>query len=193
MSTLLEIAKKYNTDKEWSHNYISGFYEELFSPYREKNITFVELGVQNGYSMQTWREYFSNAKLIGIDVDSNETTKNLDNTELLIGDGYSFEVCEKVPNADIMIDDGPHHLPFQCKFLSLYLPKLNKGGVLCIEDIYDLGAESHYPSGSMLDIFSSWDEIVNVISSLSNKKFETGFVRTNNVIDSQIYFVKRID
>ena len=36
---------------------------------------------------------------------------------------------------DILIDDGPHTLQSHQKLLELYLPKMNKGGYVIIEDI----------------------------------------------------------
>jgi hypothetical protein len=36
---------------------------------------------------------------------------------------------------DFIIDDGPHTLESQCKFLSLYLPLLAEGGMAVIEDV----------------------------------------------------------
>ena len=39
--------------------------------------------------------------------------------------------------ADFAIDDGPHSLASQQRFLELYLPLLNDGGIAVIEDIQD--------------------------------------------------------
>ena len=38
---------------------------------------------------------------------------------------------------DFAIDDGPHSLASQQRFLELYLPLLNDGGIAVIEDIQD--------------------------------------------------------
>ena len=45
-------------------------YEKWFSPYRGKDIVFVEVGVQHGGSVQMWKNYFGkDAKIIGVDID----------------------------------------------------------------------------------------------------------------------------
>ena len=43
-------------------------YKNLFEKYRNKKITFVEIGVLDGGSLEIWKDYFgSKARIIGID------------------------------------------------------------------------------------------------------------------------------
>ena len=42
-------------DGVYLHNYIDT-YESLFSPYKDKNINFLEIGIFNGGSMMLWRD-----------------------------------------------------------------------------------------------------------------------------------------
>ena len=43
-------------------------YEELFSDFVDKKLTFVEVGIQNGGSLIMWKNYFGKkARIIGID------------------------------------------------------------------------------------------------------------------------------
>jgi predicted O-methyltransferase YrrM len=71
-------------------------------------------------------------------VPVNEDWISSDNVEYIIGDAYSEEICNKIGKIDILIDDGPHTLESHIKLLELYLPKMNTGGVIVIEDIsYD--------------------------------------------------------
>ena len=45
-------------------------YEQLFKPYRNKKITFVEVGVLDGGSLFMWRKFFGKkARIIGIDLN----------------------------------------------------------------------------------------------------------------------------
>lgn len=47
-------------------------YEKWFSPYRGKDIVFVEVGVQNGGSAQMWKKYFGkSAQVVGVDINPN--------------------------------------------------------------------------------------------------------------------------
>ena len=45
-------------------------YDRVFSYYRNENISLLEIGVQNGGSLEIWSKYFSNAiNLVGCDID----------------------------------------------------------------------------------------------------------------------------
>ena len=54
------------------HDSYFNTYDELFSKYIGKEITFVEIGVLNGGSLFMWKDYFGEkARIIGIDNNSN--------------------------------------------------------------------------------------------------------------------------
>lgn len=119
--TLREIFTKYGsldlslgTDKELRHRY-ADVYEELLSTFREKPITLVEIGVQCGWSMRAWREYFQHAALIGID-----NRLQFDG----VPDGWSFRLADATnheslldalvaESIDVVIDDGSHRVEDQ--------------------------------------------------------------------------------
>ena len=86
---------------------------------------------------QAWREYFSKANIYGIDVVDNRRPPyiNLPNINYIFNNAYS-EL--ELPNFDIVIDDGPHTLQSMIDCIRIYLPKINKGGMLVIEDIQDI-------------------------------------------------------
>ena len=53
-------------------------WDNIFSPYRDQEIDLLEIGIQNGGSLEIWSKYFNKAKnLIGCDVD--ETCRTLPN------------------------------------------------------------------------------------------------------------------
>ena len=62
--TLDEIAIKYNTDKSSHfHNYCEK-YNMYFSPKRNDELKILELGIQNGYSLKTWKEWEPDAFIV---------------------------------------------------------------------------------------------------------------------------------
>jgi len=139
------------TDKDTFHSYIE-LYESLLSPFIDKAITLVEIGIQYGGSMLLWQDYLPKAEFIFVDNVNCIATRILehvdrDRTSILFQDAYSEiaadDVCflaESGPSGgiDFIIDDGPHTLQSQKDFLRLYLPLLNKGGVAVIEDVQDV-------------------------------------------------------
>ena len=61
-------------------------YDKHFYAYRNKEITFVEIGVSHGGSLQMWREYFGEkALLIGIDINPECKKFEEENTKIFIG------------------------------------------------------------------------------------------------------------
>ena len=127
------------TDKEVSHQYCSLFYQEHFQPYQDKPITLIEIGLCTGASLLLWKDFFVNADIHGIDITNRQWLPGLtqDRITTYHFNGYEKQNADQLPNADIIIDDGPHHRDSWTSCLELYLPKLNYGGLLVIEDIND--------------------------------------------------------
>jgi cephalosporin hydroxylase len=137
-------SKYLDTDKEEpNHKYISKCYSMAFKGY--KNPTVLEIGLASGGSLLLWNDYFVDAKIIGIDSGADprfqkciENTINEKNIQLINSDAYDGVMVATLPNFDIIIDDGLHTKDSHLKCLNLYLPKLNPGGILVIEDIDDI-------------------------------------------------------
>ncbi|WP_398332031.1 class I SAM-dependent methyltransferase [Vulcanococcus sp.] len=137
----------FGTDKGDHKSYIDFFYEYHFAPFRHKNISLLEIGVRHGASLRLWSRYFEDAALLmGIDNGSDlaithespfqaDWTKG-SNIRFTIADAYTQTISNKIDEQfDIMIDDGPHYLWSQIKFIELYSSKLKHGGIIVIEDL----------------------------------------------------------
>jgi hypothetical protein len=141
--TLIEIINqndyiiKHGTDKEVKHKYCSAFYDNVFFDLKDKKLNILEIGIQQGSSLVLWNEYFQNSIIYGID-NTNFIKDRLDNyprIKTIIQDAYKKELTFNLPLFDIIIDDGPHTLESQIKFINNYFKKLNKNGKLFIEDV----------------------------------------------------------
>lgn len=137
--TLDEIASKYNTDKgSLFHNYTEK-YERYFSPLRNEKIRILEIGIQNGYSLKTWKEYFPNAEIFGIDiVDCSHM--NEDRVKTLLGSqtdvNFLKMVNEKYGPFDIIIDDGSHYSTDMTISFDVLFPLLKLDGLYVVEDLH---------------------------------------------------------
>jgi hypothetical protein len=141
--TLIEIINqndyiiKHGTDKEAKHKYCSAFYDNAFFDLKDKKLNILEIGIQNGSSLVLWNEYFKNSIIYGI--DNTDLIKDRLDTypriKTIIQDAYKKELTSNLPLFDIIIDDGPHTLESQIKFINNYFKKLNKNGKLFIEDV----------------------------------------------------------
>ncbi len=88
-------------------------YDDLFSRYRNKEITFVEIGVAAGGSLFMWRDFFGpKSRIIGIDFNPNAKTWEKDGFEIFIGsqsdESFWQDFIKKVGAVDILLDDGGH-------------------------------------------------------------------------------------
>jgi hypothetical protein len=81
MNNFEEIFNKCGTDKA-QYNYA---YEDCFSRTRESIQLVFEIGVCRGGSAHGFKEYFSNALIVGIDIDPNSFFEK-DGIKIEIGD-----------------------------------------------------------------------------------------------------------
>jgi len=115
MTDSKELINLFYESKYYSLKYKNYFpvYEKLFSKYREKKITFVEIGVLSGGSLFMWRNYFGkNARIIGIELNPEAKKFEKDGFEIFIGnqsdENFWENFFKKVGNVDIVLDDGGH-------------------------------------------------------------------------------------
>lgn len=139
------LFEKHNVIDKWLHYF--PIYEKYFNPYRTKDINFVEIGIQNGGSLQMWRKYFSqNSHIIGIDINPEckklETEFNDKNISIHIGSSTDKEFWKKFKNKypvgsiDILLDDGGHTMDQQIFTFNTMFPWIKDGGLYICEDCH---------------------------------------------------------
>jgi hypothetical protein len=138
-----ELYDLFKTSKKRSLKWKKYFpiYENLLSQYKNKKITFVEIGILNGGSLEIWKKYFgSNARIIGI--DNNPDCKQFENEdcEIFIGSQsdpiFWKNFYKNVGNVDIILDDGGHTNDQQLITLIESINFINNGGLHLVEDIH---------------------------------------------------------
>lgn len=151
---LIELIDNTKTDKNTSHSYIDT-YERLFKSKKNNNNNILEIGIgepkqdkENGGSIKLWYDYFPNSTIYGLDIHDisriNEDIQNKERIKLYTSiDAYSENFVNETfikqnITFDILIDDGPHTLESMKIFIANYLPLLNSGGIMVIEDIPDI-------------------------------------------------------
>lgn len=139
MRTLNEIATELGTDKaSFGHNYVEK-YERQLSEYKDKPFKLLEIGVDKGYSIKMWKEYFPKAEIHAIDiVDKTEYAE--DRVNILIGSQNDVKFLEDTNKQfgpfDVIIDDGSHiNEDMTISFVTLF-PLLKPGGLYIVEDLH---------------------------------------------------------
>ena len=152
----LEIYKAYLQSPYLSLKHSAYFqvYEDLLSQYRNKPITFVEVGVLNGGSLFMWRNFFGpQARIIGLDFNPLAKRWEKDGFEIHIGSQsdpqFWAQFFDTVGMVDILLDDGGHTNEQQIVTTHQSIPFIKDGGLLIVEDVHasyfkDFGNPSKY-------------------------------------------------
>jgi cephalosporin hydroxylase len=155
---------------KWSA-YLS-HYQRIFEPYSLQPIRLMEIGIQNGGSLEIWSKYFINAPLLlGCDIDPNCGLLNYEDSRIsvVIGDVNSNEIQEKITalstEFDIIIDDGSHSSGDIIKSFCKYFGCLTDDGVYLAEDLHASYWQEYqgglYDPYSSISFFKRLADIVN--------------------------------
>ena len=119
-----------------------GIYEAELSPLVSagRPIRLLQIGVQNGGSLQLWAKYLpQGSQIIGIDIDGKCAELSFDESvRVLIGDACDGKFIEENltgASFDVIIDDGSHRAADVIKAFTLLFPKLAAAGKYFIEDL----------------------------------------------------------
>ncbi len=132
-----------NTDHrevfKWSQ-YFEAYEKELLD-LRDKEVTFLEIGIYLGGSIPMWKGFFKRAsKLIFIDINESCLRFKESDTEILIGDQsdktFLNKLIEDYAPFDIVIDDGSHKCNHQIISFETLWPYLKNNGIYLVEDTH---------------------------------------------------------
>ncbi|WP_257292141.1 glycosyltransferase, partial [Endozoicomonas sp. ONNA1] len=166
---IFENHKGFASDK-WSL-YLEK-YEEIFKPYRTKRINLLEIGVQNGGSLEIWAKYFSNAKkIIGCDIDQTCSSLKYNNgkIQIVIGDVTDKNTIHTISNIcqkfNIIIDDGSHNSDDIIKSFVNYFNNVADNGIYVVEDLHcsywkEYGGGLFHPYSS-ISFFKALADVIN--------------------------------
>jgi hypothetical protein len=139
MNTLFNTFKNHQGRKFNKFRHYPAIYERYFSRYVGTDVTFLELGVQRGGSLQVWKEYFGDkATILGVDI-KEKTYFEEDQIKVFIGsqDDTSFleDICKNY-SLDIVVDDCSHFAKQTTISFETLFPKLKSDGIYLVEDLY---------------------------------------------------------
>ena len=156
-------------------------------PFRDQPLKVLEIGVYQGASLLTWRDYFPNAEIVGVDVLVNCLQFESDRIRIELADQSNLEHLAQVAARhgpfDLIVEDGSHMWEHQVTTLRALFPFLNNGGHYVVEDLQtNYGAmQAQYrgaASQSCVDFLKRWmdlfvgDDLVDLID------VEDPFLRT---------------
>ena len=142
--SLDSIGKKFNTDKSSKCHGFLEFYDKELSKLRNSKIKLLEIGIFNGSSLSTWREYFSEGQIYGVDINAtyieNQKNRDLPNVHISYLDQSKKEELvaffKEYGPFDVIIDDGSHIISHQKLTLEIGLEFLTPEGIYILEDLH---------------------------------------------------------
>jgi cephalosporin hydroxylase len=198
--TLDEIGLRYGTDKSSSHHDYLSFYESFMAPLRNAPITLLEIGVYQGASLSTWREYFPNAKIIGVDINVNCKQFETGDIKIELADQSNVEHLARLAAThgpfDIVVEDGSHLWEHQVTSLRTLFPFVRNGGYYIAEDLQtNYGSlQANYrgvAAESCMDYLKKWLDLFVADESLDIAAVEDAFLRTYGRAAEFITFHRR--
>jgi hypothetical protein len=124
---------------KWVHYF--PIYERHFSWYRNKSLTFLEIGVYKGGSLGMWQRYFGPfAQIIGIDIDPRCKAHEAPGISVRVGDQsdetFLRAVVAEFGAPDVVLDDGSHQMGHVAASFRFLYPLMPKNAVYIIEDLH---------------------------------------------------------
>jgi len=142
--SLQKIGKSHTTDKSSLTHSFNGssfldIYDSYFSTMRNSKVNLLEIGVNYGSSIRTWKDYFLNGTIVGIDVNPH-TYFQEDRIHIHIGSQADPSLAKTIEETygsfDVVIDDGSHVNHLTLKSFELFFPMVKPGGFYVIEDTH---------------------------------------------------------
>ena len=140
LAQLFYNHRDYVSDK-WEQ-YI-GIYEAELAPHLSigEPLHLLEIGVQNGGSLEIWSKYLPRSSCIyGIDIDPKcASLRPPANVEIFIGDASDAETLDNrfgTSSFDIIVDDGSHRSDHVIASFENCFRRLRPGGLYFVEDLH---------------------------------------------------------
>jgi hypothetical protein len=132
--------------RKWT-NYLD-IYDRYLNAFRGSTVKFLEIGIDEGGSLEVWRTYLgTRATIFGIDLNPACKDRVDPPNQCRIGsqDDPDFlrRVVDEMGGLDVVLDDGSHVAPHQAISFAALFPLLCEGGLYLIEDMHT----SYWPGG----------------------------------------------
>ena len=116
-------------------------YDCLLEKYRNRDVTFVEIGVLGGGSLFMWRDFFGpRARIIGVDLNPEAKKWEKFGFEIYVGSqsdqAFWDDFKLRVPVIDVLLDDGGHTYDQQIITVEALAPIISDGGLIVVEDTH---------------------------------------------------------
>lgn len=168
-------------------------WDDLFASKRCAPLNILEIGIQNGGSLEIWAKYFSNAiNVVGVDINPrcNELVFDDPRIHFVLGDANDDKTINRITKLskrfEIIIDDGSHISDDIIKTFFRYFSLLEDDGIFIIEDLHASYWEAF--DGGLFHRTSSMSFFKKLVDILNFEHWKTPLSIKNYLIEFQEYF-----
>ncbi len=156
---LEKLFTEYESDKCILHNY-NYLYGTLFKDIKDSASHVMEVGTYKGASLRSWKSYFTNAEIYGIDIDP-DTILEEPRINTMLADQNKMDSLGNVNKTwqhkyDVIIDDGWHQPEASVFTMLAFVPQLGNGGIYVLEDIDQEKYHTFYKN--IMNMFNESDD-----------------------------------
>ena len=191
MSLLNEIGLKHDTDKASEvHDYLKKYQKYL--PFeRPDELKILEIGVLDGASTRTWKDYYYKSQIIGIDINPDCKKYEEERITIEIGSQIDGEFLKKVVDKygpfDMILDDGSHVNSHVIYSFEQLWGSVKSQGVYVVEDTATsyweyYGGKLRTP-GTMIEYFKNVIDEVNFAGEVVENKPNANARRDDYLLD----------
>lgn len=177
------VNNKGHAIDKWQHYF--EIYDRHFSRFRNQEVHVMEIGVDQGGSLQMWKNYFGpKAKIYGVDI--NPKCKSLEEEQISIFIGsqedrvFLRSLKSAIPKLDILIDDGGHRMKQQIATFEELYGHLN--GVYLCEDLHTSyrrkRGSGYKKKGTFIEYSKNFIDYINAWHSEHKKLMVSEFTKT---------------
>jgi len=163
-------------------------YDRHFSRFRGTDVHVVEFGVDDGGSLQMWKDYFGpECRIFGIDINPYCKDLEEDRVSIYIGDQedrtFLRSLTADIPRIDILIDDGGHRMQQQINTFEEMFPCIESNGVYLCEDLHTSywkgwGGGGYRKKGTFIEYSKNFIDYINAWHSQTPRLEVTQFTRS---------------
>lgn len=174
---------------KWHHYF--EIYERHFSRYRDKDVTFLEIGIYHGGSLQFWKSYFGKgSKIYAIDINPECKKFEDDNVKVFIGSQEDREFLRSVkaaiPKLDILLDDGGHTMRQQIVSFEELYSQVKDDGIYACEDTqtsyWRKYGGGHKRSGTFIEYAKNFVDQLHALYPIARSITPGEVARTTNSV-----------
>ena len=181
MNLLDKIMIKNNSDKGVDQNNYCRYYHFFLKDVKEEYKKVMEIGVWKGGSTRSWKEYFPNAHIFGIDIMEECLDLIEDRISIHIGDQNNPEFLKEVAQTgvsftekslfDMIIDDGSHRMSSMKISFDTLFPYVKSGGYYIVEDLTVCYPEPRYKEYKDAGNFIMIDYLKGLVDDVNKSGF----------------------